>query len=211
MEALFDFFQGSPFAIWSLFALLILCGLGLPMPEDIILIAAGLIAEESGRSWIYTSMLMYVGVLAGDSLIFAVGHHFGTRLLALKWTRRWVSDAKQQRIQQLLQRYGATAFFVARFMPGLRAPFFCTAGAMKVRYAQFLLFDGLAALISVPAFVWLGSFLWTRFGDDIEKLSGAMSQTHTYTLILAVAIATAILSTLWWHRGKLKDDQTLTR
>jgi membrane protein DedA with SNARE-associated domain len=203
MEPLFDLFQGSPLAIWGLLALLVLCGVGLPMPEDIILIAAGLIAGDTGRSWIYTSILMYFGVLAGDSLIFAVGRHFGSRLLALRWTRRWLSPVKQERIERLFARYGSAAFFLARFMPGLRAPIFCTAGAMKARYTQFVLFDGLAALISVPAFVWLGHFLWSRFGDDFGELSGAMSRTHSYTLVFAIVLMTAIVSVVWLNRRKL--------
>ena len=38
-------------------------------------------------------------------------------------------------------------FFVARFLPGLRAAIFCTAGAMRVRYLHFLFFDGVAARV----------------------------------------------------------------
>ncbi|MEY4940012.1 MAG: hypothetical protein RIQ93_1747 [Verrucomicrobiota bacterium] len=203
MESLFQLFHGSPFALWVLFALLILCGVGLPMPEDIILIGAGLIAEESGHSWIAISFLMYLGVLAGDSLIFAVGRRFGCRILTLMRNRNWVSRTKQEKIEALFRRHGATAFFVARFMPGLRAPFFCTAGAMKARYAQFVLFDSLAALISVPAFVWLGRFLWSRFSDDFVQLSGVISRTHTYTLIASAAVLAAILSAVWWNWDKL--------
>lgn len=202
MESLFDLLQGSPLAIWGLFALLILCGLGLPMPEDIILIVGGMIAAETGGSWVYVSMLMYIGVLAGDSLIFAIGRHFGGRLLGLSWTRRWLSPEKQQRIERLFGRYGATAFFLARFMPGLRAPIFCTAGAMKTRYAQFIVFDGLAALVSVPAFVWLGSFLWARFGDDFELLRDAVSRTHHYTLAFAVVVMLAVGGVAWRNRRK---------
>lgn len=203
MDVLLEFVQTSPWAIWGLFALLILCGMGLPMPEDIILIATGVLAAVQESSWVYASVLMYCGVIAGDSLMFMIGRRYGSRLLAARWTRRWLSQEKQQRVTRLLDRFGSTAFFVARFMPGLRAPFFCTAGAMGARYSQFLLFDGLAALVSVPVFVWLGSFLWRKFGEDIEAFSNAMSRTHSYTLAFAVAVVVTIAIVIWCNRRKL--------
>lgn len=203
MEVLLEFVQTSPVAMWGLLALLVLCGMGLPMPEDVILIAAGVLTAVQGGSWIYVSILMYGGVIAGDSLMFGIGRRYGGRLLAAKWMQRWVSQEKQQRISRLLERFGATAFFVARFMPGLRAPFFCTAGAMRARYSQFLLFDGLAALVSVPVFVWLGNFLWRKFGEDIESFTNAMSRTHSYTLLFAVGVVVTIAIVIWCNRRKL--------
>lgn len=203
METLLEHFQGSPWAIWALFGLLLLCGMGLPMPEDVILIAAGLITAENGGSWVKAAALMYFGVLAGDSMVFVIGRYFGARLLASRWVHRWLNPAKQARIEKLFARYGSFAFFFARFMPGLRAPIFCSAGAMKVRYVTFVFFDGLAALISVPFFVWLGNFLWRRFGEDLEQLSKAMSKTHTYTLVFAIAVTVGIILIVWYNRRKL--------
>jgi membrane protein DedA with SNARE-associated domain len=203
MDALLEYIQASPLAIWGLFGLLILCGVGLPMPEDIVLIAAGLVAAETGQSWVAVSVLMYFGVVAGDSLIFAVGRYFGRRLLALPWTRRWLNSKKQERIAALFDRRGSAAFFIARFMPGLRAPIFCTAGAMKVRYLQFLLYDGLAALVSVPLFVWLGHFLWQKFGDDFEQMRAALSRAHAYTMIFALVVLGVVIALLIANRRRL--------
>lgn len=203
MEVLLDFIQTSPLAIWGLLGLLLLCGMGLPMPEDIILIAAGILSAEREESWVLVSVLMYVGVIGGDLLMFAGGRHLGGRLLASKWMRRWLSQERQERVGRLLDRFGPAAFFVARFMPGLRAPFFCTAGAMRARYSQFLLYDGLAALISVPVFVGLGNFLWLQFGDDIEKFSAALSRTQSYTLLFVVTLIVAAAIALWLNRRKV--------
>jgi membrane protein DedA with SNARE-associated domain len=155
-EPLIEYFQGSPVELLSLLSVLILCGMGLPIPEDIILLATGMIAQETGRSWILASIVMYAGVLAGDSIAFLIGRRFGIRMLALPWIQRVLSPKKQRRIAALFHQYGSTVFFVARFLPGLRAAIFCTAGAMRARYLHFLFFDGTAALISVPFFVWLG-------------------------------------------------------
>ncbi len=195
-EAFFTLIQGSPLALWALFLALILCGLGLPVPEDIILITAGMIGQDTGQYWVKTSVLMFFGVMTGDTLIFLIGRHLGGRLLTLPWTHRMFSPTKQARIERLFERYGSMVLFVARFLPGLRAPLFASAGAMKVPYRRFALFDGIAALISVPVFVWLGDWLWANFHTDLERLAEVMARTHSYalwsTLLLVVVVVTCV-------------------
>ncbi len=201
LESLLGLFQGSPLALWGFFLILILCGFGLPIPEDIVLLAAGMLGRDDGRSWLQTSALMYLGVITGDTLIFLAGRHFGSRLLAHRWLQRMLPPAKQARIERLFERYGAMGLFLARFLPGLRAPIFCSAGAMKVRLGKFLLLDGAAALISVPAFVWLGDWLWLKFADDFEQLSATLAQTHEYSLWCTLGlIALAVVGGGLWHQ-----------
>lgn len=143
---------------------------------------------------------MYVAVMAGDSLAFLVGRRFGLRVLSMRWAQRILSPSKQARIERLFRQYGSAVLFVARFLPGLRAAIFCTAGAMKVRYFRFAFFDGVAAIISVPFFVWLGHLLWSKFGDDLAKLSGALAETHSYTLWFTVAVIVVVAAFIGWIR-----------
>lgn len=196
-EHLLAFFQDSPLALLILLGVLILCGLGLPVPEDIILVTAGLVAQEDGISWILTSVIMYFGVIAGDSIAFMIGRYFGMKFLDRPWVLRFIPLAKRQKVESLFEQYGSRVYFVARFLPGLRAAVFCTAGAMRARYLRFLLFDGLAALISVPFFVWLGHELWGRFGDDVGKLTGAISRAHSYSLWIGVAAVAVVVGLVW--------------
>ena len=205
MDSLFDFIQSSPLAIWGLFAILILCGLGLPMPEDIVLISAGVFAAHTGTSWITISVLMMIGVLGGDSLTFLIGRKYGSRLLSSPRARRFFSEEKQARVSQLLTRRGSWAFFAARFMPGLRSLCFFFGGAMRARFMSFIAFNGMAALLSVPFFVWLGHFLWVKFGDDLEEFRAAIAQTQSYTLVFGIAVITLLLALIWINRRRLKQ------
>lgn len=189
-ETLLKYFQDSPLGLWGPFGVLILCGLGLPLPEDIVLIAAGALAEIDQRSWIQVSAVMYAGVMIGDSTIFLTGRFLGQRLLATRWFQRYLSPAKQDRVEVQFHRFGSMVLFVARFLPGLRAPVFFTAGSMKVRYWKFLFYDGLAALISVPFFVWLGHWLWARFHNDLEQLQHVLVRSHRYSLAVTLGVAT---------------------
>jgi membrane protein DedA with SNARE-associated domain len=188
LEPLLLLLQESPLSLWGPFILLLLCGLGLPLPEDIVLIVAGMLAQDDGRSWLAVSILMYVGVLAGDSMIFALGRRYGKRLLAWQGTHHLFPPKKQARIQRMFDRYGAIVLLAARFMPGMRAPIFSTAGAMHVPYFRFVFYDGVAAVVSVPVFVWFGHWLWAKFDDDVQKLNSALAGTERYPLWVAAAL-----------------------
>jgi membrane protein DedA with SNARE-associated domain len=206
-ETLLDRFQGTPLSLWGPFFLLLLCGLGLPLPEDVVLITAGMLGEIDGRSWIQVSAFMYAGVLCGDSMIFFAGRQFGTRLLGTAWFCRIFPPAKQTRVEELFAKHGTAGLFIGRFLPGLRAPIFFSAGSLKVSFFKFIILDGLAALVSVPFFVWLGRWLWVRFEDDFSAMEKALSRTHAYTLWGTLAIVVLLIVGVWlWKRRNSGND-----
>lgn len=206
-ETLLEFFQNSPLTIWAPFLVLLLCGLGLPIPEDIVLMAAGALGVIEGRPWWEVTILMYLGVMLGDSIIFLAGRNLGGRLRNARWFQRFFSEAVQNRVEQKFEKYHSTVLFVARFLPGLRAPIFFTAGSMKVSFLKFLAFDGFAAVISVPLFVWLGHWFWLTFGEDITKLEKALSRTHSYTIVIGGVLTAAlvIFAVIRWRRKHPKE------
>ncbi|WP_052360825.1 DedA family protein [Geminisphaera colitermitum] len=200
-EALLEFFQNTSLSLWGPFIVLLLCGLGLPLPEDVVLITAGVLAEMDGRTVMFTTLLMYVGVVGGDSMIFLAGKYLGARLLSARWFRRMFSPRKLARVSKLFARYGSWVLFIGRFLPGLRMPIFFTAGSVRVSFLKFLALDGLAALISVPVFVWLGHFLWAKFKGDIEAMHHALARTQSYSLWATIGIALVVLLAFFvWFR-----------
>ncbi len=208
-ETLLKYFQDSPLSLWGPFMVLILCGLGLPVPEDVVLVSAGALGEMDGRKWTDVALLMYAGVMLGDTTIFFAGRYYGSRLRASRWFQRYFSEKKQTKVENLFDRYDSWVLFVGRFLPGLRAPVFFTAGSTRVKFWKFILFDGLAALISVPFFVWLGHWLWARFKDDITALERALFRTHSYGLMvttLLVLVVVLIGLRLWRKHRASWDD-----
>jgi len=202
-ETLLNLFQDSHLSIWGPFIVLLLCGLGLPIPEDIVLAVAGVLGTIAGRPWYEVALLMYVGVLGGDCITFFAGRHVGGWVLTSKWFQRILSPQKQAKVVDFFDRHGWKGLFLGRFLPGLRAPIFFTAGSMKVPFVKFLFFDGLAGLISVPVFVWLGHWLWSRFQDDFEKFEHTLSKSQSYVFwgMLSFAVI-CILFFLPWRRKR---------
>ena len=143
----------------TVFGILILCGFGLPVPEDITLVSGGVISGLDLANPHTMCIVGLAGVLIGDSTMFLAGRIFGYRIQRIKTFRRILSPRRFSHIQRKFKQYGLSLLFVARFLPGLRSPIFLVAGmSRRISYLTFILMDGIAALISVPVWVYLGYF-----------------------------------------------------
>lgn len=180
----------TDYGYWAVFGVLIACGFGLPIPEDISLVAGGII---SGLAYTHVHTMFLVGmagVLIGDGIVFTAGRMLGERVFSLPLVRRVMTPTRYAQVQSKFSRYGNWVVFTARFMPGLRTPIFLTAGATRqVSFLRFLLLDGFAALISVPVWVYLG-YLGANNREWLAQMI-SRGQTATY-VILGLGLITAL-------------------
>jgi len=173
------------FTYLGLFVVLMLCGLGMPIPEDVALLAGGYLAHRGITRYPITLAVSLLGVVAGDNSLFFLGRRFGTGLVRY-FTLAWPGRQQQiERIEHFMRRHGARAVFYARFLAGLRALIYLSAGSFGVRPAVFLLYDLLGALISVPIVVTLGYI----FGKQIEMMVRYIGGFERLIVIVAILSA----------------------
>jgi membrane protein DedA with SNARE-associated domain len=173
----------------KLAGLLLLCGLGLPVPEDISLISAGYLAHLGTVEIHSVFLVCFVAVLGGDTLAFTIGRSFGTKLLASRFGHRYFTPKRQRRVRAYFRTYGSKVVFIARFLPGLRFSIFLSAGMLHVRPYVFIVFDSMAALVSVPFLVYSAFY----FGDRIDQVL-KWAKRSEYGILLLVAVAALIVA-----------------
>jgi membrane protein DedA with SNARE-associated domain len=157
LQPLVDFFSNFGYA--AVFGVLLACGFGIPIPEDITLVAGGIISGLGYTNVHVMLLVSFLGVILGDSIMFGLGRIFGNRILKVRFVSRLITPQRYEMVQAQFEKYGNWVLFVARFMPGLRSPIFMTAGiTRRVSFWRFLFMDGLAALVSVPVWVYLGYY-----------------------------------------------------
>jgi membrane protein DedA with SNARE-associated domain len=154
------------FTYAGLFCVLLLCGLGLPLPEDMALLAGGFLAHRGLTQLPMTLAVSLLGVVAGDNCLFYMGRRFGTGLVSYFQLGRPSSQAQIKRLREFMHRHGNRAIFYARFLVGLRALIYLTAGSLGFSLGKFVFYDLLGAAISVPIVVSLGYL----FGGQIEEV-----------------------------------------
>ncbi len=126
-----------------------------PIPADVLVAFGGFISARAGRSPIPAFLAIWGGNVAGAMFTYWLGRRFGG-----DWTEKKLrlgDGAANARLMGLYQRYGVAAFFVSRFLPGVRSVVPPIAGAIKVPPLSVLV------AISLASAVWYGLITWLTF------------------------------------------------
>ncbi len=186
----------------AVFTALMICGAGLPLPEDVTLVAGGVIAGLGYANVHAMFGLCMFGVLLGDSAIFLLGHHYGARMMRWQLVAKVLTPKRYAMVQEKFDRYGNRMLFFARFLPGMRTTVYVTAGAThRVSTVRFLLIDTLAALISVPFWVYLG-----YLGANNHQWLMKWMHRGQNSLWLLVALVLLVLLVLWWRQRRQRTN-----
>jgi len=191
-----------------MFLILIACGFGLPLPEDVVLVTGGILVAAGVCTFKGTLAVTLAGVLIGDGIIFHLGRHFGTRITGRWPFKLFLNEERLVKTRAIFANYGHKVIFIARFMPGLRMPTYLTSGSFGVPPWKFWLFDSLAAILSVPLWIYVGKV----FGENIEQLEKVMKQMQQGILILvALAVSLLVWVILKKKRSNLANSQPTHR
>jgi membrane protein DedA with SNARE-associated domain len=180
----------------AVFVMLLICGFGVPIPEDVTLVTGGVIAGL-GYADVHTMFAVgMAGVLVGDGLVFTTGRLQGERVMRWRPVQRIMTPERFAAAQGAFARYGRWVMFVARFLPGLRTPVFLTAGiTRRVSFGTWFLMDGLAALISVPIWVYLG-----YFGAQNWDWMFTILHRFQYGIFALLGVGLVVGGVIWWRR-----------
>lgn len=172
---------------------LVLTGSGLPIPEEVPIIAAGIASSVGTLDPWRAFAACVLGALLGDCVIYAIGYHFGHNLVKDHPRFAHLLHAEREaRIEQMIRKHGLKVFFLARFMVGIRAPVYLTAGILRMSFRRFLLVDAVCATSVVGVFFGLSY----AYGEPIRRWISTSERILTVVVVLAVAIVVFFL----WRR-----------
>lgn len=189
----------EPFTVYTLILVLLTASsFGLPFPEEIVLLSAGLLAYIGSNPELYpppsadavgvsipiTAAVCFFAVFISDLVVFWLGRHFGSRLLRHSWAQKVISPKGFQKISEWTLKFGPLACGVFRFTPALRFPGHFACGATGVKPVTFALVDGTAALLSVPTQV----LLMAHFGEQILGLLKDIKLAIIAVLVVVVLV-----------------------
>ena len=150
MESIITFFS-SYFTYWPLvcFFALLLAGFNLPISEDVLIVMSALISYEDRSQLIPNYIGLYAGIYGSDIISYWMGRLIGNGALKVKFISKTLTPSRVEFLSKKLEKHGFLTFIVTRFIPfGMRNALFMTSGLTKLPFPKFLLFDGIAAIIS---------------------------------------------------------------
>jgi undecaprenyl-diphosphatase len=165
---------------------------GVPLPGETILIAAGALVHRGVLDFGDTLFLGIFGAVVGDQIGYWIGR-FGGRPFVLRWGRyAFITPERLGHAEAFFARHGGRAVFLARFITGLRVFGALVAGTSRMPWGKFALYNVLGGTVWAAAVVSLGYFLWASI-SLVEHWVGRAS------LLLVAALALALLLR-WTYR-----------
>jgi membrane protein DedA with SNARE-associated domain len=161
--------------------------MGIPLPAESMLVAAGVYAGTTGRLSITAVVTAAaIGAIVGDNLGYLIGRTFG--LLALQRWGRYVglTDDRLALGRYLFKRHGAKVVIFGRFVAILRTFAALLAGANQMPWPRFLVANAAGGI----AWACLYGFGAYAIGDRVRHIAGPVG--IGMTVIAAVVIGAAI-------------------
>lgn len=169
--------------------ILVLGGLGLPIPEEVPIILAAVLSKHGQMWWPFAVTACMAGVLVGDFIVYFLGYFYGEKVLSFRFTRRFLSKARETQIKGYFHRHGFKILVLGRFAVGFRTAAYLTAGILQLPPLKLLATDFLAASLSTFLMFGLG-FL---FANQIQ------SGLHEFQQWMMLLIGLLVVSWLF-HR-----------
>ena len=180
------------YGYWAGGAVVGLESLGLPVPGETMLIAA---ATFAGATHCLDIGLVIaaaaVGAIGGDAAGFWIGRGVGWPLLHRYGGRVGLTEPRLKLGQYLFLRHGGKVVFFARFIAAVRAFAALLAGANRMQWRRFLMFNALGGVVWA-SLVGIGAYL---FGHQLHRFAAPIGG-----VLLAGAIVVAIAGFIFVRR-----------
>jgi membrane protein DedA with SNARE-associated domain len=163
---------------------------GLPVPGETGLITAAVLASSGNLKIVPVIVLAAAGAIVGDNIGYLIGRKGGRWLLerpgAFERQRRQVLETGEP----FFEHHGPKAVFFGRFLLGLRVWASWLAGATRMHWRSFVIWNALGGISWATAIGLLAYYLGHSASNAIE----------TFGIYGLVAVLLAIVSFVVLHR-----------
>ncbi len=172
-------------APYAVFFLLLLAGCSIPISEDVLIIASGVLAGSSlPEKTVSLFLAAFLGSYLSDWIAYWMGRYVARR--ASKNGRCFgipISRDFTKRFEGYFEKWGLLTLMIGRMIPfGFRNGIFMTAGAGRMPFYRFLISDGISCLIFSSVVFWLSFHAGTGSGG--EGVEAWLSRIGLITLLV---------------------------
>ena len=171
----------------GLFVLLMLGIVGLPVPDETLLMFCGYLIWKGRLQTTGAWLAAFAGSLSGITLSYLLGRHFGVRVLDRYGRYLGASPVRLARVYRWFNSLGLWLLSVGYFIPGVRHFTALVAGLSDVRFPKFALYAYAGAAIWVTVFLTAGYLV----GESWHRTSESIHRYALLTTVLAIALIAA--------------------
>jgi membrane-associated protein len=160
--------------------------IGFFFPGDTLLIGAGVFAAAGKLNLVAIFIVVALAAILGDNTGYHIGKRYGRRLFKKKdgivFKQQYITQA-----EAFYDKYGSKTMLFAHFIPVIRTFAPATAGAGRMNYRQFMLFDAVGDMVWTVAVTLVGYY----FGSKIPNID------HYILLAVLVVVVITLAPTIY--------------
>ena len=187
------------YELWVLFPVVMLEGMGIPLPGETALVAAAVYAGSTDKISIDSVVLVAaMGAMMGDNIGYLIGRSIGLRLVVRYGRYVRLNESRLKIGRFLFLRHGGKIVLIARLIAVLRVLAPLLAGVNRMRWRYFFLMNAIGGICWASLFGG-GAYL---FGEEIKRVTGPVR-----LLLLLAAIALVIAGILFFRHHERDLEQ----
>jgi membrane-associated protein len=172
--------------------------MGVIMPGESLVLVAGMLAATGTLELSILIPCLFVAAVVGDAMGFAIGSRLGPRIFT-RTRSIFFRPEYLIRANRFYEKYGGKTIVLARFVPVVRTFAPIVAGAARMKYRQFLIFNLVGAFLWVMSMLLMGYFL----GKAIPELESKLGLVILLVILVSLVIPAFDLVRL--HVGKWRS------
>ena len=183
------------YGYWVVFTVVCLEAMGAPLPGESLLIGASIYAATTGKleiGWVIAAAA--AGAILGDNLGYIIGRWAGFPLLQRYGSYVGLNEKRMNLGRYLFQRHGGKVVFTGRFIAFLRTFVALLAGASKMDWKVFLLWNAVGGVVWTSLYC-TGAYL---LGDQMRRIQGPLGIGLAVVAVIVVGVA------IWFLRRNEK-------
>ncbi|HVR94053.1 MAG TPA: DedA family protein/thiosulfate sulfurtransferase GlpE [Casimicrobiaceae bacterium] len=188
----------SQYGLAIVFANVLIEQIGVPVPAIPTLVIAGALAAEGKLSGPLVFAVAIAACSLADVAWYLAGRRFGNGVMKMLCRISLTPDFCVSETQARFERWGVNALVIAKFVPGLATIAPPLAGATRIGWPQFLVFNTLGATLWVGAGLGGGMLL----GPQMEWLLTRLDAIGSVAIVIIVALLAAYIAFKWWERRR---------
>ena len=145
---------------------------GFFLPGDSLLVVAGLFAATGKLNLAVLLPTLFIAAVLGDGVGYYTGARLGPRLFKREKSLLF-RPSHLQKAHAFYEKYGGKTIVIARFVPIVRTFAPIVAGAAKMPYRNFVVYNVAGGFLWVFSMVlagyFLGNLLKSKFGIDLDE------------------------------------------
>lgn len=200
-----DFLPGiDTFSLWMMnygsFVLFILLTVGiiaLPVPEETLMVIAGILMHKGKLHIPSTIIAAFLGSLCGITISYWIGKTAGQFLITKYGSWVGITQARFDKAHIWFEKFGRWALLIGYFIPGVRHLTGLSAGVSGFPYRQFAFYAYTGALIWVSMFLSIGYFFGKQWLALYDKIKPESNYVFFFLGLIPLAILIYFLKKLW--------------